>query len=259
MASTDQGKTSDPPEGVARVLVIGHEDEERQSISDIVKQEDHDAVTASTGEEALKHVREGHVRLILADMTIPDMNGWQLLETIKGEKPDIKAIVLTTVVPEDEGTSRLGEMADGYLAKPVDPERVRASLKAFLLPGGLGRLAEVLLVDHNPDTRTVIAGALRERGFSVALSEDPQEGFRQIQRSRPDLCIVRLVFLGESGLGFCQLLRSDPEYHDLPITLIAEKPSRDDVLKAAELGVSEFIVEPIDPKELGDRVIQMIP
>ena len=258
MASTDKDRNSGSREHARRVLVIDQEDDERQTISDIVNQEGHDAVTASTGEEALNHVRDGQIHLVLTDMTLPDMNGWQLLETIKGQHPDLKAVVLTSVVPESEGTSRLGEMADGYLEKPIDPEGVRASLKAFLRPEGLGRLAEVLLVDHNPDTRTVIGSVLRDRGFSVELSENPQDALRLIQGSAPDLCIVRLVFLGETGLDFCSLLRSNPEHADLPIMLIAEKPSKDDVVRAAELGVSEFIVEPIDPEELQDRAIQML-
>ena len=81
---------------------------------------------------------------------------------------------------------------------------------------------------------------------------------RHIQRSPPDLAMIRLSLPGTSGFELCRTIRSDPVLVHVPILLLCAKPSREDVLKAAEFGVYELVAKPFDPEDLARRVMDLL-
>ena len=251
--------TSPAPEPSAfHILVVDDEEDVRTVLCDLIGADGYRVTGAANGREALKILKEESVDLVLTDLMMPDMSGWQLLRAVKKAYDHIPVIVITGFV-SDHGESMLTDTeAEAYLIKPIDHSRLQALLKALLFSRNLGRPAEVVVIDDDPDALLAIEHALHERGLFTATFQDPARASQHIREHPPDLVIVDLLFPGASGFDTCQSLRSDPDTAFTPILILTAHPSRENVQKAVQLNVSGFIAKPFDPKELAERVLQLI-
>lgn len=80
----------------------------------------HQVLAASTGTEGIVAAREGRPDLVLMDLGLPDMDGWQALEQIRAFHADLKVIAFTAHAMVGDRERALGSGFDGYLSKPID-------------------------------------------------------------------------------------------------------------------------------------------
>lgn len=93
-------------------------------------------IEARDGEEGVKNAREQMPDLILMDISIPKMDGWQATQTLKGDEKTrpIPIIALTAHALEEDRQKAVQAGCDGYLAKPVEPRRVVQEVERFVGP-----------------------------------------------------------------------------------------------------------------------------
>src|SRR2546422_9041161 len=115
-----------------RVLVV----EDERDVADLIRynltKEGYDVVVAPTGSDALKQAREVHPDLVLLDIMVPQLNGWEVCRRLKqdADTKNIPVIMVTGRV--EEGDKVLGfEMgADDYVTKPFSPRELLARIRA---------------------------------------------------------------------------------------------------------------------------------
>ncbi len=123
-----------------RVLVV----EDERDVADLIRynltKEGYDVVVAPTGSDALKQAREVHPDLVLLDIMVPQLNGWEVCRRLKQdvETKNIPVIMVTGRV--EEGDKVLGfEMgADDYVTKPFSPRELLARIRAVARRGRAG-------------------------------------------------------------------------------------------------------------------------
>jgi DNA-binding NarL/FixJ family response regulator len=119
---------------VKRILVIDDDARLRQHFAEILRQDGHAVIEARTGREGVERARHDAPDLVLCDITMPEMNGHRVLETLRAEPrtAHLPFIFLTGwSEPEDVRTGmNLG--ADDYLPKPVTPDDLIAAVRARL-------------------------------------------------------------------------------------------------------------------------------
>src|SRR5437667_3912115 len=123
-----------------RVLVV----EDERDVADLIRynltKEGYDVVVAPTGSDALKQAREVHPDLVLLDIMVPQLNGWEVCRRLKqdADTKNIPVIMVTGRV--EEGDKVLGfEMgADDYVTKPFSPRALLARLRAVARRGRPG-------------------------------------------------------------------------------------------------------------------------
>src|SRR5438094_2648931 len=123
-----------------RVLVV----EDERDVADLIRynltKEGYDVVVAPTGSDALKQAREVHPDLVLLDIMVPQLNGWEVCRRLKqdADTKDIPVIMVTGRV--EEGDKVLGfEMgADDYVTKPFSPRELLARIRAAARRGRPG-------------------------------------------------------------------------------------------------------------------------
>ena len=86
---------------------------------------------ASNGAEALLHYRQGKVDVMFLDLTMPEMDGYQVLEALRREDLNCLVIVVSADIQEAAQARVLAMGAISFIKKPVDPERIRAVLKEY--------------------------------------------------------------------------------------------------------------------------------
>jgi two-component system, OmpR family, alkaline phosphatase synthesis response regulator PhoP len=125
------------PRHVGRVLVVEDERDVAELIRYNLAREGYEVIVATNGAEALRHARESHPDIVLLDIMVPQLNGWEVCRRLKqdAETRGIPVIMVTGRV--EEGDKVLGfEMgADDYVTKPFSPRELVARIRAVVRRG----------------------------------------------------------------------------------------------------------------------------
>src|SRR3954471_7209389 len=111
-----------------RVLVVEDEAAARQGLTELVRAWGYQAEGAADGQEGLERIKSHTPSVVLADMVMPLMDGLELLRRVKDQLPDLTFVVITAQGRVDTAVAAMKEGAYDYLAKPVDPHRLREML-----------------------------------------------------------------------------------------------------------------------------------
>ena len=252
------GEASSPSTKDYHILVVDDEVDIRNVLCALLQSDGYRATAVPGGHEALAVLNKDKVDLVLTDLMMPEMTGWQLLAAIKEEWSEIPVVVITGYISEHGEELLTNQYVDGYLPKPFDHRRLKVLLNALLFPQNLGRTAEVVAVDDDPDITKAISHVLSERGLYVTTFEEPGEAHHHIKTTTPHLAIIDVVFPAANGFDLCRDIRTDPDTALIPILILTGHPSRQNVSQAIELGVNGFIVKPFDPEELSERALKVI-
>ena len=115
---------------IMRVLIVDDEPEIRHLVANAL--EGYDVVEAGNGQDALRAIREQRPSLLITDIKMPDMDGWELLTAVREEVPDLPVLAISGYVDE-EG---IGEYDfDGFIGKPFVLQSFRDSVEGALAKG----------------------------------------------------------------------------------------------------------------------------
>lgn len=122
-----------------RVLVVDDDAKTVELVKLYLNRDGYKVLTAYDGVEALRLAREGHPDLIVLDIMLPGIDGFEVCRTLRSES-DVPIIMLTARTAEQERLTGLGLGADDYVTKPFSPREVAARVRAILrrLPGERG-------------------------------------------------------------------------------------------------------------------------
>ncbi|MBW9087985.1 PleD family two-component system response regulator [Rhizobium wenxiniae] len=269
----------------ARILVVDDIPANVKLLEARLLAEYFDVLTADDGYKALAICENTHLDLILLDIMMPGIDGFEVCERLKAN-PKTAHIPVVMVTALDQPSDRVRGLkagADDFLTKPVNDvqliSRVRSlvRLKALsdelriradtahslvmedMLKGVDGRddIGQVLLVDGRASSQERIVRALKPVCNIVAMS-DPQAAIFEAAENNFDLVIVNANFDDYDPLRLCSQLRSLERTRFLPILLAAEVGAEDMIVRALDLGVNDYIVRPIDPNELLARTLTQI-
>ena len=162
----------------ANVLVIDDELTVCRSCQKILNEEGYNVSIALKGTEGLERAREGDFGLVIVDLKMPDIDGMEVVEAIKGEQPDIAVIIMTgySTVPSAVKGMKLG--AADYIPKPFIPDEMSMAVRRALQQRE--REAEVNsagLVINREAIIEVLTRAARDRDFASELSHPGSDAF----------------------------------------------------------------------------------
>lgn len=241
-----------------------------------------DVLTAMHGLDALRICAEGRCDIVLLDVMMPGMDGFEVCRRLKAD-PATAHIPVVMVTALDQPADRVRGLeagADDFLTKPVDEIaliarvrslarlrvvfdelRNRALTSASLgisdpLANGFvddGTGGHILLVDDRASATERMVAALAPT-HSVTVERDPQDALFNAEEGDFDLLMVSLGLKEFDGLRLCSQIRSVERTRHLPILMIADLGDRARVLRGLDLGVNDYLMRPIDRNEMLARV-----
>lgn len=243
-----------------------------------------DVLTAVDGFEALSICQTDQVDLILLDIMMPGMDGFEVCERLKAD-PHTAHIPVVMVTALDQPADRVRGLragADDFLTKPVndlqlvsrvksllrlkalsDELRVRSEAARSFAVGeafednGAEENARILLVDSRPSSQERIIKTLKPIADIMAVS-DTQAALYTAGDAPFELAIVNGVADSFDPLRLCSQFRSLERTRVLPILIVAENGDDEMLVRALDLGVNDYILRPIDPNELIARCLTQI-
>ena len=266
----------------AKILVVDDIPANVKLLQARLSAEYYEVITASNGPEALAACEQGGIDLILLDIMMPGMDGFEVCGRLKAD-PATQHIPVVMVTALDQPSDRVRGLtagADDFLTKPVNDLQLMSRVKSLvrlktltdelrlraattraigideLLQGKVGEShgkPRLLLIDERPNSAERI-GRMLQAEYQVDVTPDPQIGFFQAVEKNYDCVLITTGFANFDPLRICSQLRSLDRTRFLPILLVAEPGEDERVMRALELGVNDFMVRPLDSQELTARL-----
>ncbi|MGV3552379.1 PleD family two-component system response regulator [Rhizobium sp.] len=263
----------------ARILVVDDIPANVKLLEARLLAEYFDVLTAENGFECLDIVSKVSVDVILLDIMMPGMDGFEVCERLKAN-PKTSHIPVVMVTALDQPADRVRGLragADDFLTKPVNDMQLMARVKSLVRLKMLSdelrlraetartigtdmsaprddELANILLVDGRANSQERIARALKPVADITAMN-DPQAAIFEAAEGSYDLIIVNSNFEDYDPLRLCSQIRSLERSRFIPILLVVDAGGEAMVVRALELGVNDYILRPIDPNELLVRAL----
>jgi len=214
------GKTAD---GARPIALVIEDNAHAASLMRLqLEPEGFQIVLATTAEEGLKRLANLRPAVIMLDIMLPDMDGWDFLARIKqpGSPSANIPVVIASIIADAQKAFSLG--ASAMLQKPVSRENLIDTLK------GLGLAQEpppvkVLVVDDDPKAVELLSAYLVEPGYTVLRAYGGKEGIAMTQREHPNLLVLDLMMPEVSGFEVIEELRSNPDTAAIPIVAVTAK------------------------------------
>src|SRR5512136_512874 len=169
------------------ILIVEDDPINRILLSTCLREEGHTIRTAENGRQALDLLNSEHFDLVLLDLLMPEMDGFELLNRIKA-RPDLRNLLVIVVSGEEDMKSivRCIEMgANDYLPKPCEPTLLKTRGKTSLAMKRFYELSpckgKILVIDDDPLDRKVLSVSLTEEGYTVATAENGRIGLQMVR------------------------------------------------------------------------------
>lgn len=117
---------------------------------------------------------------------------------------------------------------------------------------------KILIAEDSSTVRQLLVGRLAADGYQVIAAADGAEALALARDEGPDLLVLDKVMPGYDGFEVVRALREDPLTRAIPIVMLTERASEDDVLGGLRLGVEEYMPKPFSPRELSARVQRVL-
>lgn len=266
----------------ARVLVVDDIPANVKLLEARLTAEYFEVLTALSGQEALDVCESERVDVVLLDVMMPVMDGFEVCRKIKASPKThhVPVIMVTALDQPSDRVQGLENGADDFLTKPVDDialiTRVKNLARLKMLndemlmrsttsremgldqDAGLqetlsGRHGRVLLVDDHPRSAVRVLQALSKTHDAFA-DRDPQSALQKLTDFKFDLVMVSLSLNDSDGLRLCSQIRSMEKTRHLPIIMLVDGEDEARLLRGLDMGVNDYLMRPVDSHEMLARV-----
>jgi signal transduction histidine kinase/DNA-binding response OmpR family regulator len=206
--------------GASTILVIDDDPAILDIMQRFLNREGFNAITATSGQEGLRLAREQLPDMILLDVRMPNLNGWEVLSRLKSD-PELANIPVVMVTIEDDQSLGCALGATDYLLKPVDYDRLLTLLQPYRTSSSTS--SSVLVVEDNADNRQMISRQLSKAGWCVLEAENGRQALEVMQSEQPEVILLDLMMPEMDGFEFIRELRQHPQWRSLPIIVLTAK------------------------------------
>ncbi len=263
---------------MARILVVEDSPDIRALIRMLLEPAGHEVRTAADGREGVEAARRDRPDLVLMDLSLPVLSGWEATRQIKSDAATshITVLALTAHAMQGDRDRALAAGCDGFLAKPIDEETFESEVESWLRRGRKENTGQadasspaaappedasekhgrVLVVDDNPEVADLIRADLEVDGNEVvAVGSLAEVSSLFTQNSQFDLAVVDVMLGRDSGYELTgELIARSGEY--LPVLLVTAGTI--DRERGYAAGADDFIGKPIESAELRARARSLI-
>ena len=266
----------------ARVLVVDDVPANVKLLEARLSAEYFDVITAMNGVDALKICERAECDIVLLDVMMPDMDGFEVCRRLKSSSAThhIPVVMVTALDHPSDRVRGLDAGADDFLTKPVSDialiARVRSLARLKMMTDELrmravtskeigiqhpeqeaiadaGRGGRVLIVEDRATAAERLSAMLTDE-HTVDIEADPNEALFHAAEGNYDLMIVSLSLSEHDGLRLCSQVRSLDRTRNVPILAIADGEDNSRMVRGLEIGVNDYLIRPIDKNELLARV-----
>ncbi len=244
------------------ILVIDDDAFNRTLLGTSLEEHDYIVEMAEDGREGLEKLKAQDIDLVLLDLLMPEMDGFEVLRQMKTESALRHIpVIVTSAETDQESIARCIEMgAIDYLTKPFDPVLLHARVKNVLLATSRseerskGFSGIMLAADDDPLCRILLKTSMEEKGYVVAEAENGKQALEMLSCQSYDLVFLDLLMPEMSGFDVLERMKSDSGLQYIPVIIISSENDSESIVRCIEMGATDYLIKPFDPVILHARV-----
>ena len=271
----------------SKILIVDDEPLNVKLLAAMIPSEQYDTVLACSGEEALKIVTDVPPDLILLDIMMPGLTGYEITRILKSdpESQDIPIVLVTAFGGTDSEIKGLEAGADEFLNKPVNKTELLARVKSLLrlrqykqqinartcsINSIINKkeeknfsekeidLPSILIVEDNKIDEKLLQRYLQGEPYQIKLAKDGEEAISRAQQERIDVILLDLILPRKNGFEVCRTLKEMKSTQNIQIVAITGLSDLESKLKGIELGVDDYLIKPVNMHVLRTRVKALV-
>ena len=256
---------------VKNLLVVEDDDVQRGAIIELIGNGDVVTTAVGSAEEALAAIENTHFDCMVLDLGLPDMSGFELINRIKRERPNLPVVVYTGKEISPEQETELKRVTDAIIVKSVRsmehlldetalflhrieanlPEQKRRMLKLVHDSDPIFAGKRVLVVDDDVRNIFAITSILERHKMDVTYAQDGLKGIETLRAMQAcDVVLMDVMMPEMDGYDTMREIRKLDEFKSLPIIALTAKAMKGDREKCIEAGASDYITKPVEPDQL---------
>jgi two-component system cell cycle response regulator len=266
-----------------RILIVDDEPVNIKVLEAKLPSNEYEVISALSGKEALAKVAYTLPEVILLDIMMPEMDGYEVTRRLKADPKTchIPIIVITALTDTKDKLQAIDAGAEEFISKPVNTTELIARIKSmlrlrhyreqldirsqseesFTCPVGRGEPVPVqtdspmvLLVEDNESDARLIQSYLHGQPYRVAVATSGEEALLIAEREKIALVLLDIMLPGLNGFEVCKSLRKMEQARNIQIVIITCLNDMENKLRGIDLGADDFLVKPIHNRELTGRI-----
>jgi two-component system cell cycle response regulator len=266
-----------------KILVVDDVPENVKLLAACLTSEEYEIYKAYNGEEALEQVQATLPDLILLDIMMPGIDGYEVTRRLKNnpETKHIPIILVTALDGSDNKAKGMEAGADEYLTKPVNMTELLARVKSMLRLGqyreqlAIRKVSEqpfggkmqleqpleevtwsqrVLLVEDDEKDAKLIKDVLETETYDLIHVSTGEEAISVALSQKIDLILLDIFLPGIDGFEVCARIKDIKETNDIQVVIITCMDDLESKIRGVELGADDYLIKPINKREIRARV-----
>ncbi|QGZ40159.1 signal transduction histidine kinase [Pseudoduganella flava] len=258
---------------IKRILLVEDDARQRDSVVQLISDEDIEIEAVASGEEALALLRTTIFDCMIIDLKLPDMQGNELLQRMsheeiasfppvivytgrnltRAEEADLHKYSRSIIIKGARSPERLLDEVTLFLHKvesELSSER-QSMLKTVRSRDRVFEGRRILLVDDDVRNIFALTSALEQKGAIVEIGRNGFEALEKLDAVADiDLVLMDVMMPGMDGLEATRRIRADGRFNRLPIIAITAKAMKDDQEQCLAAGANDYLAKPIDLSRL---------
>lgn len=234
------------------ILVVDDSKSVRFALQTHLTEAGFDVTLAGDGEEGLARAVDGEFDLVITDIDMPKMDGFELCSRLKEEykTSGIPIIILSSRDSDKNVEQGFRVGADAYLSKGGDIESNIQRIKDILNTRTFLTGSRILVVDDSSSVRLFLKSGLAQEGFVVRTAKDGLDALRELEDFNPHLILSDLMMPNMDGAEFCRHLKKDERYKSTPIIIMSSLGDKPIMRRLIREGAATFLVKPFSVTQL---------
>ena len=259
----------------ARVLVIEDNPTNMELMSYLLEARGYTCLKANDGESGVALAGRERPDLVLCDIQLPRMSGFDVLSQIRADgllPKDVPILAVTALAMVGDKERILSAGFDGYMPKPISPRHFVDELRLYLPPepavptqtrettvtqrapqASTGHT--ILVVDNLQSNLDLAEVLLKHMGYRVVQAGGLQSALKLARQVVPQLILSDVNMGDGDGFGLLEEVHRDPALKHIPVILITSTAvDHADQARGLALGAKRFLFRPIDPRNLREEI-----
>lgn len=228
-----------------KVLIVEDSSTQRLILKKFVAEKGYDVLEAINGKEALEVMNKQCPDIVISDIEMPEMNGFELTEHLSQHKvlKRVPILIVSSLSNSDAIKKALQKGAVDYVTKPYDIDKIHQKIIHYTAKFSKNRKT-VLVVDDSPLIIKLISMTLHTERYRVITASNGKDGIEHASKLQPDIITTDYNMPEMDGWEFCRKLKEIPETKNIPIIMITSKSSDLDKKIGRALKVYDYIPKP---------------
>ncbi|MCH7827359.1 MAG: response regulator [Bacteroidetes bacterium] len=257
------------------VLIIDDDPIIRELLNQQLTSNFYNIYEASKPSEAQKILDDNNIDLVLCDIIMPEMDGYEFCSIVRKNKQHklIPFIFITGDPTSGNKSKALDAGADDIIYKPIEIDDLLFKIQALLRRSDIYKdygkknniednfaeqQAKILLVDDDKSLGMLFQYNLKKEGFKCEYASSAVEGFNKAKEYQPDLIISDIMMPEKDGFEFRRMVLADDSLKGIPFVFLTSKGEEDDILEGYNLGIADYVLKTAGPRVVVAKVSAIV-